>query len=96
MRKTIEMKRFPLMNDNITRQDIDALIAFLDTMPRLTQSSQVAAFERAWSEYLGVKYSLFVNSGASANLITLAAFKHLYGDGGEIIVPPLTWVSEIR
>jgi len=29
-----------------------------------------------------------------ANLLTLAALKHLHG-GGEIIVPPLTWVSDI-
>ncbi len=31
---------------------------------------------------------------ASANLITIAALKHLFG-GGEIIVPTLTWVSDI-
>ena len=37
------MDPFPLMNDNITREDIDTLIAFLDTMPRLTQSANVAA-----------------------------------------------------
>jgi len=35
-----------------------------------------------------------VNSGASANLITMAALKHIYGSG-EIIVPTLTWVSDI-
>lgn len=90
-----ELESFPLMSDNITRADIDTLIAFLDTMPRLTQSRQVMAFEEAWSEYLGVKHSLFLNSGASANYVTIAAFKHTYGSGGEIIVPPLTWVSDI-
>ncbi len=86
---------FPLMSDNITRADLDVLIAFLDTMPRLTQSRQVQAFEEAWSDYLGVKHSLFVNSGASANYITIAALRYAYGPGGEIIVPPLTWVSDI-
>ncbi|MFA6725039.1 MAG: DegT/DnrJ/EryC1/StrS aminotransferase family protein [Lentisphaeria bacterium] len=89
------MKAFPLMHNNITREDIDALIAFLDTMPRLTQGDKVRAFEQAWSQYLGVKHSIYVNSGASANWISIAAFKHLYGSGGEIIVPPLTWVSDI-
>src|SRR5581483_6873784 len=43
---------------------------------------------------LGVKYSVFVNSGSSANLVTLAALKELYGSG-EVIVPTLTWVSDI-
>lgn len=84
----------PLMEDNITREDLDVLIAFLDTMPRLTQSSQVKAFEEEWSKWLGVKHSIYVNSGASANLLTMTALKSLYSDG-EIIVPPLTWVSDI-
>ena len=85
---------WPLMQNNITREDIDVLMEFLKDVPRLTQSSNVKAFEKEWSEWLGVRYSVFVNSGASANLITMAALKHIHG-GGEIIVPPLTWVSDI-
>jgi CDP-6-deoxy-D-xylo-4-hexulose-3-dehydrase len=85
----------PLMHNNITRNDLNALITFLkQDQPRLTQSSQVQAFEKEWSQWLGVKYSVYVNSGSSANLITMAVLKQLYG-GGEIIVPPLTWVSDI-
>jgi len=86
--------KWPLMEDNITRQDVDTLIDFLKGMPRLTQSENVKAFEREWSDWLGVKHSVFVNSGSSANFITMAAIKHLYGMG-EVIVPPLTWVSDI-
>jgi len=89
------MLNLPLMYNNITRDDLDVLIKFLQQDdPILTQSSNVQAFEKEWSQWLGVKYSVYVNSGASANLITLAALKQLYG-GGEIIVPPLTWVSDI-
>ncbi len=84
----------PLMRNNITRADLDAAIQFLQSEPVLTQSSQVREFEREWSEWLGVKHSVFVNSGASANLITMAAVKELYGEG-EVIVPTLTWVSDI-
>ncbi len=83
------------MKNNITRADLDTLIDFLQQDdPILTQSTQVREFEREWSEWLGVKYSVYVNSGASANLLTIAALKYLYGEG-EIIVPPLTWVSDI-
>jgi len=82
------------MENNITKADIDVLIDFLKEMPRLTQSENVSLFEKEWSEWLGVQHSVFINSGASANLITMAAIKHLYG-GGEIIVPPLAWVSDI-
>jgi CDP-6-deoxy-D-xylo-4-hexulose-3-dehydrase len=82
------------MSNNITRADLDAVIQFLQGEPILTQSSQVREFEREWSDWLGVKYSVFVNSGASANLITMAALKEVHGEG-EIIVPTLTWVSDI-
>ena len=77
----------PLMEDNITQEDLGVLIDFLKTKPRLTQGDNVRKFEEEWSEWLGVKNSVYVNSGASANLITIAALRHLYG-GGEIIVPP--------
>ena len=85
---------WPLMENNITMEDLNVLIEFLKGQPRLTQSGNVLAFEKEWSEWLGVKYSVYVNSGASANLVTMAALKYLYGTG-EIIVPPLTWVSDI-
>ena len=85
----------PLMSNNITREDLDTVIEFLgQDDPILTQSSNVREFEKEWSEWLGVRFSIFVNSGASANLITMAALKHLYG-GGEVIVPTLTWASDI-
>lgn len=83
----------PLMSNNITAQDRAALIDFLDGDPMLTQSSQVARFEAEWSEWLGVKYSVFVNSGSSANLITLHALAEQLAPG-EVILPTLTWVSD--
>lgn len=92
------MKNFkiPLMHDNIDKSDISELIKFLsqDEIPKLTNGSKVFEFEKKWSEWLGVKYSLMLNSGASANELTLLAINYLYG-GGEIIVPPLTWISDI-
>jgi CDP-4-dehydro-6-deoxyglucose reductase, E1 len=84
-----------LMKNNITREDLNTIIDFLEGGPSLPQGEQVYLFEKEWSEWLGVKYSVFVNSGSSANLITLAAMKHLYGKKREIIVPTLTWVSDI-
>lgn len=92
---THEDLNWPLMANNITRKDLDSVIAFLQNdLPILTQSSQVKLFEQEWSDWLGVKYSVLLNSGSSANVLTMAALKHLYGPG-EIIVPPLTWASDI-
>lgn len=89
------MQAWPLMRNNIVREDLDSLIEYLKgTDPMLTQSGNVRAFEKEWSEWLGVKHSVFVNSGSSANLITMAALRELRG-GGQVIVPTLTWVSDI-
>lgn len=85
---------WPLMHNNITREDLWALVDFLEGNPILTQSDNVKRFEQEWSAWLGVRYSVFVNSGSSANLLTMAALKHYLGTG-EVIVPALTWVSDI-
>ncbi len=91
----VELRDWPLMENNIAREDLDAVIKFLQQDdPILTQSKNVAAFEEEWSEWLGVKHSVFVNSGSSANQITMAAIRERFG-GGEIIVPTLTWISDI-
>lgn len=83
------------MRNNILPSDAKAVADFLQPeVPILTQSSQVEAFEREWSHWLGVDFSVFVNSGSSANLLTIAALREVYGFG-EVIVPTLTWVSDI-
>ena len=88
--------RYPLMRNNILREDLDAVIQYLqEDDPILTNGLYVRAFEEEWSKWLGVKYSLFVNSGSSANLLTMAILKIRYPEGGEVIVPPLAWVSDI-
>lgn len=86
---------WPLMNENITRQDLDQIIHYLQQdYPKLTNGPKVREFEKSWSNWLGVKHSILVNSGASANDITLLALKEKTGLG-EIILPPLTWVSDV-
>ena len=84
------------MRNNITREDLDAMIEHLrQDDPILTNGPICKKFEQSWSEWLGVKYSVFVNSGASANLLSMTALKIKYPQGGEVIVPPLTWISDV-
>lgn len=90
------MMKFPLMRNNILREDLDAVIEHLkQDDPILTHGANVRAFEEEWSKWLGVKYSVFVNSGASANLLTMAVLKIRHPKGGEVITPPLAWVSDV-
>jgi CDP-4-dehydro-6-deoxyglucose reductase, E1 len=92
---TIQNLAWPLMKNNLAKEDFEKVVELLHQEdPILTQSSQVKEFEREWSAWLGVKHSVFVNSGSSANLLTMCALRERYGSG-EIIVPPLTWVSDI-
>ena len=90
------MNNWPLMSNNITREDADCLIDFLnqDPLPQLTNGPMVRRFEEEWGKLLGTKYNVMVNSGSSANELSFLALKHIHQDGGEIICPPLGWVSD--
>ena len=83
-----------LMDNNITKQDNKAVINFLKTNPILTNNKKVIEFEKKWSKWLGCKYSVFVNSGSSSNFMSIAYLKTKFTKG-EIIVPTLTWPSDV-
>lgn len=82
------------MNNNVTASDRATLIEFLSQDRRLTHGLQVEYFEQDFSDWLGVNYSVMVNSGASANLITLQALQIIKGDG-RVLVPCIGWVSDV-
>ena len=86
----------PLMDNNILPEDLKRVINFLQKKKIiLTQSKFVKKFENEWSKWLGVKYSVFVNSGSSANILSMSILKIL-SKKKEVIVPSLTWVSDIN
>ncbi len=88
--------KYPLMKNNILKTDLEPVISLLqEADPRLTSGHKVKEFEELWSKWLGVKYSVFINSGSSANLLCLALLKEKFPEGGDIIVPPFTWSSDI-
>ena len=87
------------MNNNFTNQDMIAVKKILKNKNIiLTQSKKVEEFEKKWSKWLKVKYSIFVNSGSSANFISILLLKIINKNKkkNEIIVPSLTWVSDIN
>ena len=97
MKTKFKPLNLPLMMNNIDDDDISKMINFLKKKPRLTASKQTLIFEKKWSSWLGCKYSVFVNSGSSANFLTIAALKIFLknNEKNEIIVPPLAWNSDI-
>jgi CDP-6-deoxy-D-xylo-4-hexulose-3-dehydrase len=85
---------WPLINDNVSREDREILSNFILSNQRLTNGTKVQEFEKIWSNWLGVKHSTMLNSGNSGNFLSIAIVKELKGIG-EVIVPPLGWVSDI-
>ena len=61
--------KYPLAKETINNEDINALIDWLKTSPRLTKGDLTLEFEKGWAEYIGTKYAVFCNSGSSANLL---------------------------
>lgn len=92
------MINFPitLVRDTIDESDIDSLVSWLKTNPRLTKGQKTLEFENMWSNWLGCKYSLFVNSGSSANLAMIYALL-LSGrlKNKKIVFPCLSWVTTV-
>ena len=78
-----------------SKNDINELLPQIKTILEgggfLAKGPKVKEFERLFSQYLGVKYGLAVNSGTSALEIVLKAIGIAHGD--EVIVPTQTFVS---
>ena len=89
--------KIPLVKNTIDNKDIDSLIEWLKTYPRLTKGNLTIEFEKLWSEFLGVKHSIFVNSGSSANLLMVYALieSGILNIGDPIIIPSLSWSTSL-
>lgn len=85
-----------LVQDTIDAQDIDRLVAWLQTYPRLTKGPLTIEFENKFAKWIGSKYSVFVNSGSSANLLMLYALVAMRKlPNNKIVVPSLSWATDL-
>ena len=89
--------KYPLVLDTISNQEIDSLCEWLRTYPRLTKGDKTEIFENKWSESLGVKYSVYVNSGSSAIMLMLGALiaKGSLKKGDKVVVPSISWATDL-
>jgi CDP-6-deoxy-D-xylo-4-hexulose-3-dehydrase len=86
-----------LVSDTINKDDITALCGWLQQpeTPRLTKGELTIELEKRWSDSIGVPHSTFVNSGSSAILLLLAAYKEEMAITPKIVVPALSWVTDV-
>jgi CDP-6-deoxy-D-xylo-4-hexulose-3-dehydrase len=96
MKDLLDNLKIRLVKDTIDSDDISRLISWLETNPRLTKGNVTSKFEETWTKWQGRKYSVFVNSGSSANLAMLYALiisNKLRNK--KIIVPAISWVTTV-
>ena len=83
-----------LAADTWGEEEREAIKRVIDS-GRYTIGPEVEAFEHAFAEYHGSKYAIMVNSGSSANLISVASLFYLQENrlkpGDEVIVPAVSW-----
>jgi len=87
-----------LVSDTINKDDINSLVQWLtqDEIPRLTKGDLTWELEKKWAEKVGTKYSVYVNSGSSSILLTLAALLHTGKlKNKKVIVPGLSWATDV-
>jgi CDP-6-deoxy-D-xylo-4-hexulose-3-dehydrase len=87
-----------LVSDTIDRKDIVSLIEWLnqDPIPKLTKGDLTVELEQKWANKIGTKYSIFVNSGSSSILLTLAALQQTNRlKNNKIVVPGLSWATDL-
>jgi len=87
---TATRMQIPLSQPSITSDDIEAVLAVLQT-PTLSIGPQVRAFEEAVAAYTGVAEAVAVNSGTSGLHACLAASG--IGPGDEVITSPFSFVA---
>ena len=90
------MKKIKLASDTIGNSDYRVLIKFLQNKSYLNQSKVTKIFENNFSKFIKKKYSIFVNSGSSANLLiaqTLLEGKNLKNK--IVVVPSVSWSTTV-
>jgi CDP-6-deoxy-D-xylo-4-hexulose-3-dehydrase len=88
---------WPLQENVLGLQQRKKLSNFILKTQRFTQSSEVKKFEKNYAKWQGCKYSIFVNSGSSANLLITYSAKEIFKwtNNDEVIVPALTWPTTV-
>ena len=80
----------------ITQNEINDLCQWLSTNPKLTKGELTLDLEDKFSKYIGITYSLFVNSGSSANLLLAATNLHYKSlRNKKVIVPAVSWSTTL-
>jgi len=86
----MEMKSIPYGRQNITKEDIEAVVNTL-TSDYLTQGPKILEFEQEFAKYIGCEYAVAVSNGTAALHLCTLALDVKYGD--KVITTPITFAA---
>lgn len=91
--------KYSLLTDAFSKEDINLAIKVLKSK-KITMSKETLKFEKNFAKYIGAKYALMVNSGSSANLLSVFAScnplrKNRFKRGDEAIIQGLCWSTSL-
>ena len=90
------MKPIKLTDNTITLKNISSLINWLKKNPKLTKGDLTIKFEKLFKIWIKRKYSIFVNSGSSANLLIAQGLLEANMLRNKIaIAPAVSWVTTV-
>jgi CDP-4-dehydro-6-deoxyglucose reductase, E1 len=90
------MKSIKLTDNTISLKNIYSLINWLKKNPKLTKGNLTIKFEKLFSKWIKRKYSIFVNSGSSANLlIAQGLLEANILRNKTVIAPAVSWVTTV-
>ena len=90
---------YPLNNNNLSKKDLNAAIRVIKSK-RITMGNKTKDFEKKFQKKIKANYALMVNSGSSANLLSLFAScnpmrKIRFKLGDEAIIQSLCWPTSL-
>ena len=90
------MKIYKLAEDTIDNKDYELMINFLKERKYLNQSIYTKRFEQKFSNFLDTNYSIFVNSGSSANLlIAQVLLEGNFLKNKIVVLPAVSWATTV-
>ena len=97
--KSINTKKYSLLDDAFSKQDlIEGIKVILSK--KITMSKITSKFEEKFAKFVGAKYAVMVNSGSSANLLSVFAScnplrKNRFKVGDEALIPAVLWSTSL-
>lgn len=85
-------KKYSLASNTWGDEEKNAILEVLSSN-NFTMGKYVSNFEDEFSKFLGVKHSIMVNSGSSANLISMYSLKYSpsFKNNGVVLAPAVSW-----